>query len=171
MPTLLLLAAFLACSNSTEVTYTQFNGTDDTVTIKVGVAELLDPVSADLTSTTGEVIVGHFDVDPGGGPIGTEHAIVVEVYDAYQQIVDRVSVRLDSGARGEDEFELEQDSADEGVWKLSIVSAGDTNEVRDDTLNVRCWDQDGDTGAQVGTTTNTSTNTSTSTDTASDTGT
>lgn len=168
MTPLLYLASFLACSNSTEITYTQFNGPDDTVTIQVGVAELLDPVSADLTSTTGEVVVGQVDVDPGGGPIGTEHAIVVEVYDAYQQIVDRVSVRLDSGARGEDEFELEQDSADEGVWKLTIVSAGDTNEVRDDTLNVRCWDQDGDTGTQAGTT---STSTSTSTDTASDSGT
>ena len=60
---------------------------------------------------------------------------------------------LDLDDLGEDEFELEQDSADEGVWKLALVSAGSADEVREDTLTVRCWDQDGDDDAEAGTST------------------
>lgn len=144
LPALLLV---LACNKDEEVTYSQFNGPDDTLTIEVGVDEILPAVSVDLTSTTGEVVVGHAEVDPGGGPLGTDHAIVVEVYDEWENIVDRVSIRLDSGERGEDEFELEQDSADEGVWKTTIRSTGAEGEVRTDTLTVRCWDEDGDEDA------------------------
>lgn len=146
-----LLSGLLACDKEEEATYSQFNGTDDSLTIQVGASETLDAVSIELTSTTGEVVVGTAQVDPGGGPVGTEHEIVVEVYDAYQHIVDRVSVRMDAGSRGEDEFELTQDSADEGVWKTTLVSAGDADEVREDTLTVRCWDLDGDEDAEAGT--------------------
>lgn len=154
IPTLLLLLpVLLACDKEEEVTYSQFNGTADTLVIQVGAAEELAAVTADLTSSTGEVVVGSAEVDPGGGPIGTEHEIVVEIADDYEHIVDRVSVRLDSGSRGEDEFELEQDSADEGVWKLALVSAGSADEVREDTLTVRCWDQDGDDDAEAGSST------------------
>lgn len=146
-----LLSGLLACDKEEEATYSQFNGSDDTLTIQVGSSDALDAVSIELTSTTGEVVVGTASVDPGGGPVGTEHAIVVEVYDAYQHIVDRVSVRMDAGSRGEDEFELTQDSADEGVWKTTLVSAGEADEVREDTLTVRCWDLDGDDDAEAGT--------------------
>lgn len=141
LPALLLV---LGCNKDEEATYTQFNGPDDTLTIEVGVDEVLEAVEVELTSSTGEVIVGLAQVDPGGGPLGTDHAIVVEVHDEWEHIVDRVSVRLDSGTRGVDEFDLEQDSADEGVWKTTLRSTGDEGEVRQDTLTVRCWDQDGD---------------------------
>lgn len=144
----LLPLLVLACKKDEEVTYSQFNGPDDTLTIEVGVAEELAPVSIELTSSTQEVMVGTATVDPGGGPLGTEHAIVIVIDDAYEQIVDRVSVRLQSDGRGEDEFELDQDSADEGVWKVSLVSAGSEGEVRTDSLTVRCWDQDGDEDAE-----------------------
>lgn len=146
-----LISGLLACNKEEEATYSQFNGNDDSLTIQVGAASELDPVVIELTSTTGEVVVGAATVDPGGGPVGTEHAIVVEVYDDYQHIVDRVSIRLDAGSRGEDEFELTQDSADEGVWKTTLVSAGEADEVREDTLTVRCWDLDGDDDAEAGT--------------------
>ena len=147
---LLLIPAFLGCAKKKEVTYTQFNGSDDSMTIDVGVPTLEPANSIDLTSTTGQVIIGQATVDPGGGPIGTDHAIVVNVDDAYQQIVDRVSVRLKSPQRGVDEFEMQQDSADEGVWKLDIVSTGTADEVRTDTLTVRCWDRSADTGGASG---------------------
>jgi len=143
---LLLLPAFLACKKTGEVTYTQFNGTDDALSIDVGVAVVEPATSIDLTSSTGEVIVGQATVDPGGGPIGTDHSVVVEVFDDYQQIVDRVSIRVSSPDRGQDEFEMAQDSADEGVWKLDIVSAGTEGEQRTDTMTVRCWDRNTDTG-------------------------
>lgn len=141
---LLVALSLLACSGSEEITWTQFNGTDDSLTIDVGVPDVEPAVSVDLSSSTGEVVVGTATVDPGGGPIGTEHDVVVEVFDDYQDIVDRVSVRLSSDQRGDDEFELDQDSADEGVWKTTLVSVGSEGEVRQDTLTVRCWDQDDD---------------------------
>ncbi len=140
----LLLLPLLACSKDEEVTYSQFNGSDDSITIQVGIDELLDPAEVELSSSTGEVTVGIATVDPGGGPLGTEHAVVVQVYDDWQHIVDRVTIRLSSPNRGDDEFALDQDSADEGVWKTTLVSVGTDGEVREDTLTVRCWDQDDD---------------------------
>lgn len=152
-PLLLAALTLLACKKDEEPVYTQFNGTDDSLTIQVGSADLLPEVSAELSSSTGEVVVGLVSVDPGGGPIGTEHGMVVVIDDLYEHIVDRVSVRLDSGDRGEDEFELQQDSADEGVWKLTLVSVGEEDEVREDTLTVNCWDleEDEDSEADTGT--------------------
>jgi hypothetical protein len=53
--------------------------------------------------------------------------------------VDRVSIRTRSPGRGEDEYDLIQDSADEGYYKLTITSAGTADEQREDTLTVRLW--------------------------------
>lgn len=154
VPALLLAAlTLLACKKDEEPVYLQFNGENDTLTILVGEAELLPEVTAELTSSTEEVLVGTVSVDPGGGPIGTEHAMVVVIDDLYEHIVDRVSVRLDAGDRGEDEFELQQDSADEGVWKLTLVSVGEEGEVREDTLTVNCWDLEDDDDSDEETTT------------------
>lgn len=144
-------AALVGCTTDEEVTYEQFNADTDTLDIEVGSADLLDAVSTDLHSTTGQVVIGTATVDPGGGPIGTEHAIVVEIADEYENMVDRVSLRTDSGARGEDEYDLDPDSADEGYYKLSLQSVGEEGEVRTDTLTIRVWDvvddSDGDTAS------------------------
>jgi hypothetical protein len=83
--------------------------------------------------------VGLARVDPGGGPIGTSHEIVIEVFDAYQDVVDRASVRTSSPGRGEDEYDLDQDSADEGVYLITLESEGDLDELREDTLTFRLW--------------------------------
>ena len=90
-------------------------------------------------SSTGQVEVGLARVDPGGGPIGTNHDFVVEVYDEYQDVVDRASVRLKSPGRGEDEYDLEQDSADEGVYLVTLESEGAEGEQREDLLTFRLW--------------------------------
>lgn len=147
---LALVPLLLACKKDEEVTYSQFNADGDQVTIQVGVDDVLDPVVGELSSSTGEVVVGEIEVDPGGGPVGTEHAVVVEIFDDWENIVDRVSVRLSSPGRGEDEFDLDQDSADEGVWKLTLVSVGSEDEQREDTLTVYAWDIDGDDDADGG---------------------
>lgn len=110
----------------------------------MGVDDLLDAVTIDLHSTTGEVVIGSATVSPGGGPVGTTHDVVVVIADDYEEKVDRVSVRVDSGDRGEDEYDLERDSADEGYYKLSMVSVGDEGEVRDDTFTIKVWDEDDD---------------------------
>lgn len=167
-PDRLLLAAFVLpllgasdCKDEDEETYVQFNASDDTLTIQVGVQDVGAPVTIDLHSTTGSVLIGTATVDPSSGPVGTEHTITVEIFDAYENMVDRVSVRADSGDRGEDEFDLVGDSADEGFYKLTLVSVGDEGETRDDTFTLRVWDVDGDEDGDPG---------DTGSDTGSDTG-
>ena len=133
------LLAATGCNKDNEIKYDQYNADNDSLTIEVGIDELLDPVEIGLMSSTGQVEVGLARVDPGGGPIGTNHDIVIEVYDAYQDVVDRASVRLKSPNRGSDEADLEQDSADEGVYLITLESVGDEGEQRVDTLTFRLW--------------------------------
>jgi hypothetical protein len=141
---LLFLVAASACNKDDEPTYTQFNAEDESLEIDVGAAKLEPAKTITLYSSTGEVTVGTAKVDPGGGPIGTEHAIVVIVEDAYQNVVDRVSVRTSSPERGDDEYDMDPDSADEGFYKLTLVSVGEPDEVRTDTFTIRLWDEDDD---------------------------
>lgn len=138
---LLLVPALAACNGDQEAEWRQWNATDDQVQVEVGIADLLDEVEISLYSSTGEVPVGTARVDPAGGPIGTLHDIVIIVDDDYADVVDRASVRTDSGDRGEDEYDLERDSAEEGVYKLTIESDGAPGEVRTDTLTFRLWDE------------------------------
>jgi hypothetical protein len=141
---LVVVLAAVGCKKDEEVTYSQFNAQDESLPIEVGAAKALPAVTIQLHSTTGEVTVGTAEVDPSGGPIGTEHEIVVIVEDAYENIVDRVTVRTDSPDRGEDEYVLDADSADEGYYKTTLVSVGDPGEVRTDTLTFRLLDEKGD---------------------------
>jgi hypothetical protein len=134
-----MLLALIACKGDDEVQYTRFNGDDDVLVVEVGVSDLLDPVETVLTSSTNEVEVGLAWVDPGGGPVGTDHGVVVQVYDVYQSEIDRVTVRARSPGRGEDEYALTQDSADEGVWKINLTSVGSEGESRSDELQVLLW--------------------------------
>ena len=150
----MLLAVLLACTEGDEVTYAQFNADTDLLTIQVGTDEVLDPATISLYSTTGTVEIGTASADPGGGPIGTEHTLTVEIFDDWENDVSRVSVRTDSGDRGEDEYDLEADSADEGLYQIVLVSVGEEGESREDTFTVRVWENDstdttdttGDTG-------------------------
>lgn len=137
-----LLLFLAACEQAEETTWEQFNAEDDTVAVSVGTA--CDPapcadVTADLTSSTGSQVIGTASVSPGGGPIGTEHRISLVVLDEYEAEVGRASVRTSSGSRGDDEYDLDQDSADEGTWVFSLQSVGDEGEVRDDTFTFRLW--------------------------------
>lgn len=135
----LLCASVVACNKDEGIKYDQYNSTNDTMTLQVGTETLLDAIEIPLMSSTGQVEVGLARVDPGGGPIGTNHDFVVEVYDEYQDVVDRASVRLDSQRRGTDEYDLEQDSADEGVYLITLESEGSDGEEREDTLTFRLW--------------------------------
>jgi hypothetical protein len=141
---LLVLVAASACKKDDEATYTQFNLEDENIEVDVGAAKTEPARTIVLHSSTGEVTVGSAKIDPGGGPIGTEHVIVVIVEDAYENVVDRVSVRTESEERGEDEYDLDPDSADEGFYKMTLVSVGKPGEVRTDTFTIRLWDEDDD---------------------------
>jgi hypothetical protein len=140
---LVSLLSFLGCKDEEEIFYTQFNAKDDVISIEVGAVEELPPTTIDLHSSTGQVIVGSATVTPGGGPIGTTHVLTVEVLDDWEDQVPRVTVRTDSGNRGEDEYELTTDSADEGLHQIKLVSFGDEGESRTDIFTIRLWEIDG----------------------------
>lgn len=135
----MLLLALWACTEETPVSWEQYNAGDNTVSVEVGAEETLPAVSTTLTSNTGSVEIGTGSVDPGGGPIDTLHTVRVELDAAYADDVGRVTVRTDSGDRGEDEYELDADSTGEGIWVLELRSVGDVGEVRTDTVTFRLW--------------------------------
>jgi hypothetical protein len=135
-----MLLFALACTTSEDsATESQYNATDNSVEIVVGSVEVLEPVTAWVTSSTGEIQLGNFTVNPGGGPIGTVHRIEVEIVEEYAEPVSRASVRTSSGARGEDEYDLSQDSVGIGFWVMELQSVGDVDEIRTDTLTLRLW--------------------------------
>ncbi len=138
------LAGLLAgCTGSTGTTWVQYNAADNTVSIDVGAAAVEDPVSVTLTSNTGAVELGTGTVDPGGGPIGTMHTVTVSVSSDYASDIGRASVRLDSGSRGVDEYDMDADSTGEGYWVVQLQSVGDVGETRTDSLTFRLWTASG----------------------------
>jgi hypothetical protein len=139
-----VLALLFACVEDEEATYAQYNGDDESVSVEVGVdtryvveddgTEVPESVSVPLMSSTGTVDIGTGTVTPSAGPIGTVHSVIVEVASDYADDVDRVTVRTASDGRGEDEYELDRDSAGEGYWVFELESQGEEDEVRTDTL-------------------------------------
>lgn len=129
-----------ACDSTTDPVWEQFNASTDQVVVEVGVAEAGPLVTATLHSSSGEVEVGAATVDPGSGPIGTEHRVEVQVQSDWEDVVQRVTLRTASGSRGEDEYEMDPDSADEGLYVTTLVSVGDEGEQRSDTFTFRLWE-------------------------------
>lgn len=144
----LLVHLLLGCQ-TVETSWTQYNASDDALTVQVGSGELLPAVSTVLHSNTGEVELGSASCDPGGGPVGTVHTVRVEVLAEYADSVDRVSVRTSSDERGEDEYDLTADSTGEGISVYTLESVGDEGETREDTFTFRLWENTttGDTGS------------------------
>lgn len=138
---LLLVPGLAACNGDAESEWLQWNADDDQLQVEVGIDDLLEEIEIPLRSSTGEVEVGIARVDPAGGPIGTLHEVVIIVDDDYADAVDRASVRTESGDRGQDEYDLARDSAEEGVYKLTIESDGAAGEIRTDTLTFRLWEE------------------------------
>ena len=134
---LLLLAG---CPDSEDVNWVRFNDSNETIDIDITASdELGESISIALLSSTGSVEVATATVNPGSGPVGTDHDFEVVVDDEWQEIVGRVSVDADSGDRGEETFELRQDSADHGYWVASITSLGADGEERTDTFAINLW--------------------------------
>ncbi len=140
---LVVLLGLFACTESTETTYEQYNADDNAVTVAVGTT--CDPspcadVTVPLTSSSGEVEIGTGTVSPGGGPIGTVHTVRVALTDEFEADVDKAAVGTDSGKDETDEYPLEPDSADEGLWTLDIRSVGDVGAERSDTFTFRLYE-------------------------------
>jgi hypothetical protein len=143
-----LVLSLVACDEESETSWTQYNADGDQVEIEVGVPELQPEVSTILHSSTGQVEIGVASVDPGGGPVGSLHTVLVTVYADYSADVGRVSVRTDSGDREVDEFDLDVDSTGTGIFKAELRSVGAESETRTDTLTFRVWTEssEGDSG-------------------------
>lgn len=137
------VAVLSACNAEPE--WVPFNAEGETVELRVTAEEALGAAATrDLNSTTGAVVVGSVTVDPGSGPVGTDHRITVRVLDTWAEIVRRVTLDVDSGARGLESFELEQDSADLGGWVVSLTSLGDPGETRTDVITVGLFSLEGE---------------------------
>lgn len=150
MRLLALTAAVALVGCTDEVEFERFNAEDDELSVEVGVSDAGPALRIDLHSNTGAVVVGAAEVTPGSGPSGTEHTLVVEVLDEFEFQVDRASVTVSSGDRGTAEFDLVPDSADEGIFVISLFSFADEGETRSDTLNIGLWDVVGDEDAGDG---------------------
>ncbi len=150
----LALLAPLGCEEDEEISYRLFNCEEDHTFVQVGAAEVLSEDACDgddlleLRSSSCEVSVGQASVSPCGGPIDTEHEIVVKVNSTYSHQIAKVTAILDSGTRGEEEYKLTPDSADEGLYKITLISVGSDGEQRDDLLRIQLWEEDPDAGEE-----------------------
>lgn len=109
--------------------------------VEVGGTDLLPPQETFAGGQVAEDLsVASVTLDPGGGPVGTEHSLRVAVEEAFEAEVQRVTVRVDAGEYGSDLFELEQDPAFMGEWGITLESLGEASDgPRTDTLTVRLW--------------------------------
>lgn len=142
----------LGCGEESDSDLDQFNATTDAFSVSIAPDADLTPQEIELRSSTGQVIVGTAVITPGGGPVGTEHQLVVEVADTWQGQVEKVVVAVDSGDRGVEEFTLKRDSADPGYHQIEIVSVGEDEEVREDTFTVKLFANDIQTTSDTGAT-------------------
>ena len=125
--------------------YELFNCEDDASLIYIGTEDVISDEACDgidaitLLSSSCEIDVGAASITPCGGPIGTEHEIVVAINTLYIDQVDRVSVRINSVDRGTEEYDLDADAADNRLYKMSLFSVGRADEQRADTIEFRLW--------------------------------
>lgn len=149
----LLVVLVVACTEDDEPTYVQYNDDDNSVEVEVGVdtryvldddgvTEIPESVEVALTSSTGSVEVGTGTVTPSAGPVGTLHTVTVEVLSDYAEDVDRATIVTASDGRGKDEYDLDRDSAGDGIWVFELVSVGEADEVRTDTFTFRLYEEE-----------------------------
>ena len=86
--------------------------------------------------------IGQVSIDRCGGPVGTEHQIVIRVNNLYIDNINRASVRISSDDHDDQVCMMTQDSAHRGLYKLTLTSEGTGDEVRNDTLQFRLWKSD-----------------------------
>lgn len=140
------LVLLAGCDETAEENWARFNSDDQVEVAVTAGTSLGDPVSVDLTSTTGSVLLGTASVNPGSGPVGTDHTVTVQIDDEWEDTVGRASVQTDAGDRGVEEHELQRDSADHGLWIRDLTSVGTEGEERTDVFTIQLWVSDGDTG-------------------------
>jgi len=102
--------------------------------------DLGEPVVIELRSTSGASRVGQATIDPGSGPVGTVHTLLVEIDEDYEERVRRAEVETATESRGTWTIPLDQDSAEAGLWIRELVSLGAEGEVRTDTFRFELYE-------------------------------
>jgi hypothetical protein len=134
------LTIFLGCKDNSVDEWVRFNAEDRVYVEVTAELELGLPIAGELLSTTETTVLGAIYVDPGSGPVGTDHEISVSIDEKHKEMVDRVTVVADAGERGQDEYELRQDSVDHGFWMVTLTSIGESGEVRTDAFEIALWE-------------------------------
>jgi hypothetical protein len=111
------------------------------VVIDVGVEETTVPAEAVVVGEVAEdQVIATVEAFPSGGPVGTVHALSVQVEEDFESTIQRVEVRVDAGKYGMDSFTLRQDPAFVGEWGLDLESLGvPGGKVRKDTFRITLW--------------------------------
>ena len=111
------------------------------VVIEVGVEETVEPVTAEIVGEVADdQVIAMVDMFPSGGPVGTVHALSVQVEEEFESTIQRVEVRVDAGKYGTDSFTLRQDPAFVGEWGLDLESLGVSGQKpREDTFRITLW--------------------------------
>lgn len=150
---LLALVLGLSACNKDAIDWVPFNAPHQTIEVDVlpDGSPVGDPISIDLLSNLAETLVGTATVDPGSGPVGTSHVLTVRVLTDYVELVGRASVEVKSQAvsdlngdgkddsRENDGYDLRQDSADPGLYAITLESLGADGEQRKDEFTVHLW--------------------------------
>ena len=159
MKRLFVLFSLLGCKKDDKVYYDLFNCDEDATFIEVGAEETISgddceaaglgrvalrSSSCELEEGEEDLIIGEASIDPCAAPLGAEHNIIVRVFEQYEDLVDKATVRLESPGRGADEYKLKPDSADQGLYKTSLVSVGVGDEHRNDFVRFKLWEVDPD---------------------------
>lgn len=134
-----LIALVSGCEKDPDVEWRQFNSASDTLSIEIAPGDAGAPLTVDLRSNTGAVVVGSATVDPARAPVGTDHTLLIEVLDTWEDRIGRATITSD-GARGLEEYDLRQDSADRGFFDLTLTSLGEEGESRTDVWTVTLWE-------------------------------
>ena len=148
-----LLGGSLWGCNNDDIQWVRFNGAGESLTVEVfplGTAPG-DPVVRELTSDVGQAVVGTAAIDPGVAPVGTSHLVQINVAEAFEEIVGRATVVVETDAvdvtddtpfgpnQGEGEYEMRRDSSDIGLYTLSVQSLGRDDTRRTDSFTLRLW--------------------------------
>jgi hypothetical protein len=129
----------LACNGDDELVVQPFNNAADTISIEVAPGPPGEAVTVDLTSNTGQVVIGSATVDPGRAPVGTNHTLVVQVFDEWEDRIELATI-TSQGDRGIEEYPLRQDAADPGFFDLTLTSLGVEGETRTDVWRVTLFE-------------------------------
>lgn len=155
-PHLLLASVGLSLvgCNKDELVWVPFNAEGQTLVVDVlpvG-SSIGAPVEIELLSSLGRTVIGVGAVDPGSGPVGTSHLVTVDVLDAFEALVGRATVVVDSEAvsdldgdgdtdsRENGEYEMRRDSADPGAFAITMQSLGADDETREDRFTLHLWE-------------------------------